>query len=49
MAAEDKPQNAGGRKATAGLAVFIVYVAVLAMAALSEFFELGWFDHPLFK
>jgi hypothetical protein len=49
MAAEDKAQQADGRKATVGLAVFIVYVAVLALAALSELFELGWFDHPLFK
>ena len=32
-----------------GLVVFILYVAVLALAAVSEVFELGWFDFPVFK
>jgi len=49
MATEDKLQKAGGRKTTAWLAVFIFYVVILTLAALSELFELGWFDHPLFK
>ena len=32
-----------------GLGLFAIYVVVLAAAAVSEVFELGWFDHPLFK
>ncbi len=37
------------RAAGVGLIVFILYVAVLALAAISELFDLGWFDHPIFK
>jgi|GEM_PF-2156757 hypothetical protein len=32
-----------------GLIIFILYVVVLALAAISELFDLGWFDHPIFK
>jgi len=32
-----------------GLALFILYVIVLALAAVSELFNLGWFDNPVFK
>jgi hypothetical protein len=39
----------GSRAAGVGLIVFILYVVVLALAAISELFDLGWFDHPIFK
>lgn len=32
-----------------GLALFVLYVIVLALAAVSELFNLGWFDNPVFK
>ncbi len=48
MRANDE-QRSPGRSATVGLVVFSIYVAVLALAAVSEVFDLGWFDHPLFK
>ena len=32
-----------------GLTLFILYVIVLALAAASELFNLGWFDNPVFK
>ncbi len=48
MRANDE-QPAPGRSATVGLVVFAIYVAVLTLAAVSEVFDLGWFDHPLFK
>ena len=35
--------------AKAGLVVFAFYVFVLALAAISEVFKLGWFDYPVFK
>ena len=38
-----------GAKSGIGLTVFVLYVAVLASAAMSEVFELGWFDFPVFK
>ncbi len=38
-----------GRSAAVGLIVFAIYVIVLALAAVSEFFNLGWFNHPVFK
>jgi len=37
------------RAATIGLLVFFLYVVVLVLATVSEFFNLGWFDHPIFK
>jgi len=37
------------RAAGVGLIIFILYVVVLALAAISELFDLGWFDHPIFK
>jgi len=42
-------ENVSGRKAWVALAVFFAYVVVLALAAMSELFDLGWFDHPVFK
>ena len=48
MKAKDE-QRSPGRSAVAGLAIFAIYVIVLALAAVSEVFDLGWFDHPLFK
>jgi hypothetical protein len=36
-------------KAGIGLVVFGVYVALLALAAVSEVFGFGWFDFPVFK
>jgi len=39
----------GSRAAGIGLIVFILYVVVLALAAVSELFDLGWFDQPIFK
>ena len=38
-----------GKGAIIGLTVFVAYVLVLAAAALSEFNNLDWFDHPIFK
>ena len=32
-----------------GLTLFILYVIVLALAAVSELFDLGWFNNPVFK
>ena len=48
---EEDVSNGGlsSRGAIAALVVFFVYVVVLAMAALSELFDLGWFNHPIFK
>ena len=37
------------RAAGVGLIIFVIYVAVLALAAINELFDLGWFDHPIFK
>ncbi|MBN2289291.1 MAG: hypothetical protein JXQ83_08155 [Candidatus Glassbacteria bacterium] len=37
------------RGRVAALAVFFAYVAVLALAAVSELFDFGWFNHPIFK
>jgi hypothetical protein len=48
-AADPVEQKKIGREALAGLAVFFLYVLVLAAAAVSEVFGLGWFDHPIFK
>ena len=39
----------GSRAASLGLIIFILYIVVLALAAISELFDLGWFDHPIFK
>jgi len=49
MTGNGKQQRSGSKGATLGLAVFAVYVVVLALAAVSELFGLGWFNHPLFK
>jgi hypothetical protein len=45
----EQQQQGSGRGAAIGLAVFALYVVLLALAAISEVFELGWFNHPLFK
>jgi len=48
---EENVSNGGlsSRGALAALVLFFVYVLVLALAALSELFDLGWFNHPIFK
>ena len=42
-------QNAGDRKTKIALTIFFTYVVVLALAAVSELFNLDWFNHPVFK
>ena len=49
MAKTGEENVSGSRAAGIGLVVFIAYVVVLALAAVSELFDLGWFDHPIFK
>lgn len=46
---KERTDSSTGRLATVGLIVFAIYVIVLALAAVSEFFNLGWFNHPVFK
>ena len=48
-AADPAGRQTTGKGTLAGLIVFFVYVLVLAAAAVSEVFDLGWFDHPIFK
>ncbi|MEA2063575.1 MAG: hypothetical protein U9P14_07765 [Gemmatimonadota bacterium] len=38
-----------GKGAKPSLVLFFIYVAILALAAVSEVFSLGWFDYPVFK
>lgn len=42
-------EKVSGRRVWVALAVFFTYVVVLALAAVSELFDLGWFNHPIFK
>ena len=42
-------EDLSSRSAVVALAVFFAYLVVLALAAVSELFQLGWFDHPVFK
>ena len=46
---EDREQRQNSAGDTIGLVVFMAYVVVLALAAASEVFDLGWFDYPVFK
>jgi hypothetical protein len=46
---KERTDSLTGRSAAVGLIVFAIYVIVLALAAVSEFFNLGWFNHPVFK
>jgi len=45
----ENTQKSNDRAAQAGLIFFTLYVIILAAAAISELFDLGWFDHPIFK
>ncbi|MFC1544661.1 hypothetical protein ACFL4X_00700 [Gemmatimonadota bacterium] len=49
MTGQAEKQQEGGRGAAIGLAIFALYVVVLALAAISEIFNFGWFDFPVFK
>lgn len=37
------------KKSSLGLALFAVYAVVLVLATVSELYNLGWFDYPIFK
>ncbi|MFH1070359.1 MAG: hypothetical protein V1794_12140 [Candidatus Glassbacteria bacterium] len=46
---EQETNRSEGRTGRIGLAALAIYVIVLALAAVSEVFDLGWFDNPFFK
>lgn len=48
MSEAEKNQPEGLKRQLA-LAALALYVIVLALAAISEVFDLGWFDNPIFK
>lgn len=49
MAEKAQKELSTSRAGLTGLIIFIGYVIILALAAVSEVFDLGWFDHPVFK